>query len=240
MKRVTRQSKIYPMSRPKEADAIVLFAKAPISGMVKTRLQPQISPGHSAMLQEAMIKDAIAKMDGIKKVEKFIYFWPKEEKSIFESLVANLSFKLCCQRGVDLGEKMENSFKYLFRQGFSKILIIGVDSPTFPVEYINKAYEKLNKTELVIGPSADGGYYLIGLKEKAYPLFSGVEWGSSKVLLQTEELIRKHKIKLSLLPVHYDIDTFEDIIFLRTHLRLLKDSNDYIPVHTMKLLDKIL
>ena len=221
-------------------NALVLFAKAPIAGEVKTRLQPEITPENSARLQEAMIKDSISLMSEINNVEKIIYFLPIEKKYVFEKFTDGLPFHLNCQNGVDLGEKMANSFHDLFNKGFFRVVVIGTDSPTLPKEYISKAFIDLNNADLVIGPSIDGGYYLIGFKEKVLPVFSPVEWGSNKVLLQTEELIKIHNLKLSLLPVHYDIDTIEDLRYLKTHLKLLSRSGEHIPFNTMNIVDEIL
>ena len=221
-------------------NALVLFAKAPIAGEVKTRLQPEITPENSARLQEAMIKDSISLMSEINNVEKIIYFLPIEKKYVFEKFIDGLPFHLNCQNGIDLGKKMENSFHDLFNKGFFRVVVIGTDSPTLPKEYISKAFIDLNKADLVIGPSIDGGYYLIGFKEKVLPVFSPVEWGSNKVLLQTEELIKKHNLKLSLLPVHYDIDTIEDLRYLKTHLKLLSRSGEHVPFNTMNIVDELL
>lgn len=228
------------MNSSKYKNALVLFAKAPIAGNVKTRLQPIITPENSARLQEAFIKDSILLMNKINNVEKFVYFQPEEKRYMFEKFIGDLPFHLNCQYGSDLGERMENSFRDLFDKGFSKAVIIGVDSPTLPKEYINKAFIEFDKAELVIGPSVDGGYYLIGFKEKIFPVFSSVEWGSSKVLLRTEELIKKSRVKLSLLPIHYDIDTIENLRFLKTHLQLLEHSKGNVPVNTKSLLDDML
>ena len=221
-------------------NALVLFAKAPIAGEVKTRLQPEITPENSARLQEAMIKDSISLMSEINNVEKTIYFLPIEKKYVFEKFIDGLPFHLNCQNGIDLGKKMENSFHDLFNKGFFRVVVIGTDSPALPKEYISKAFIDLNNADLVIGPSIDGGYYLIGFKEKVLPVFSPVEWGSNKVLLQTEELIKKHNLKLSLLPVHYDIDTIEDLRYLKTHLKLLSRSGEHVPFNTMNIVDEIL
>lgn len=228
------------MDAAKKKNALVLFAKAPVAGLVKTRLQPFITPENSARLQEALLKDSMFKMSKIDNTEKFVFFGPEEEKNMIEKIIANLPFKLCSQYGMDLGEKMENSFRDLFKKGFLRIIIIGVDSPTLPVEYIARAFDELNKADLVLGPSTDGGYYLIGMKEKVSSVFTSVEWGSENVLLQTEKLIKKHGIKLSLLPVHYDVDTKENLRFLKTHLHLLRYSGVDLPVNTGKILDEIL
>lgn len=224
----------------KHQNAIVLFAKAPLAGMAKTRLQPFITPENSARLQEALIKDSILIMSKNNNSEKFVYFWPEEKKYIFENIIANLPIQLYCQYGMNLGEKMDNSFHDLFKKGFYKIVIIGVDSPTLPTEYINKAFEELNRSDMVIGPSTDGGYYLIGFKKKNRPVFTSVEWGSEKVLSQTGDLIKKHGLTFSLLPIHYDIDTIENLRFLRTHLQLLLRSGGDIPLYTGKILNEIM
>ncbi len=227
------------MNTHKQKNALVLFAKAPIAGNVKTRLQPQITPVNSALLQEALIKDTINKMISKNNLDKFVYFWPAEQKNMFENFIGGLPIQLCCQSGKNLGEKMAQAFQDLFDKRFHKVVIIGTDSPTLPAKYIIKAFEKLNKSEIVIGPSADGGYYLIGLKEKVCPVFSSVDWGTSKVLSQTEKLIKENNVSLSLLPVHYDIDTIDNLYFLKTHLRLLSHSGEELPVYTERILGKI-
>ena len=228
------------MNNSGQKNALVLFAKAPIAGEVKTRLQPEVSPENSARFQDALIKDSIFMISKINNVEKFLYFLPEDKKYLFEKFTDGLSFQLKCQNGVDLGEKMKNAFHDLFNKGFSRVVIIGTDSPTLPKEYVNKAFIELNEASLVIGPSVDGGYYLLGFKEKVSPVFSPVEWGSNKVLLQTEELIKKHNLKLSLLPVHYDIDTIENLRYLKIHLQLLLRSGENIPPNTMQIVDDIL
>lgn len=228
------------MSNSKQKNAIVVFAKAPVAGKVKTRLQPFMTPQDSARLQEALIKDSILKLSRIDSAEKFIYYWPDEKRNMLDKFIEGTSFHLQLQKGNDLGEKMENAFIELFNKGFFKIVIIGADSPTLPVEYIDQAFDKLDNSEMVIGPSIDGGYYLIGLKEKNYPVFSFVEWGSDKVLSQTHNLVKKHNIKLLLLPTYFDIDTTENIRFLKNHLQLLKHSEEGIPANTTKILDELL
>ena len=228
------------MSNKEKRNALVLFAKAPVAGKVKTRMQPEITADDSARLQAALIKDSILLMSKINNADKFIYFHPEGENKIFEKFTCELSFHLNCQNGADLGEKMENAFRYLFDKGYSKVVIIGADSPTLPEKHINKAFMQLNKADLVIGPSIDGGYYLIGFREKVCPVFSSVEWGSNKVLTQTEELIKRHNLHLSLLPVHYDIDTIENLRFLRTHIQLMQRSGEDVPANTMNILEDIL
>lgn len=221
-------------------NAIVLFSKAPVAGKCKKRLQAHITAENCARLQEAFIYDAISKMSKVDDVEKIIYFWPEDKKHMFDKFIDNLPFQLYCQDGDDTGERLKNTFQNLFDQGFSRVAIIAVDSPTLPVEYLNRAFVELDKADIVIGPALDSGYYLMGFNKDVFPMFSSVSWGTAEWLLQTVKLIKKHNTRLSLLNIHYDIDLIENLHYLKDHLKLLLHSGEDYPVHTKKLLDDIL
>jgi len=118
---------------------------------------------------------------------------------------------------------MFNAFKARFDEGDAHVVIIGSDSPSLPVAYIETALN--SERDLVIGPSTDGGYYLIGMYQKPVNVFAGgIEWGSEKVLKQTLDRIENHGSSLELLAPWYDVDRAEDLKFLKTHLELIAHS----------------
>ena len=129
---------------------------------------------------------------------------------------------LFVQRGKDLGDKMRQAFVDRFAEGYKKVVIIGSDSPSLPVSYINKALA--SEKDLVIGPSTDGGYYLIAMSGKLSEVFSGVAWGTENVLGETLKKIKGTSISFELLPIWYDVDSPDDLKFLKTHLELITHS----------------
>ncbi|MCB9248596.1 MAG: TIGR04282 family arsenosugar biosynthesis glycosyltransferase [Ignavibacteriales bacterium] len=124
----------------------------------------------------------------------------------------NKDFFYLPQNGKDLGEKMLNAFEQVKSKGFEKILIIGSDVPDISKDLITNSLNELNKTDVVISPSDDGGYSLLGLKEINSFLFQNIEWSTQKVLNQTIEAIKQNKLSLTKLKTLNDIDTKEELI----------------------------
>ena len=145
--------------------------------------------------------------------------------------------KIFQQQGSDLGEKMRSAFADRFKEGYDKVVIIGSDSPSLPGCYIDKAFA--TSKDLVLGPSADGGYYLIAMSRKVFEVFGGVAWGTEKVLEETLKKVEDANISLELLPVWYDVDLPEDLKFLKTHLALIALSGLDESVNTKKFIDEL-
>ncbi len=141
------------------------------------------------------------------------------------------------QEGHNLGERMKNAFKHSFDKGFERAVIIGTDSPTLPLSYIRKAFDVLKEVPVTIGPTFDGGYYLIGLSEQNETVFDDIEWSTSSVFSQTLARIKTANKQLCILPPWYDVDTPDSLGFLRSHLLSMKMSgNEEIPEKTMQFL----
>ena len=132
---------------------------------------------------------------------------------------------------------MRQAFIDRFRQGYNKVVIIGSDSPSLPVCYIKKALD--SEQNLVLGPSIDGGYYLIAMKDKVSEIFGGVSWGTDKVLNETLQRIQDSSISFDLLPIWYDVDCPEDLKFLKTHLMLIAQAGLNDGERTKIILDEI-
>ncbi len=198
---------------------IIIMAKVPRAGNVKTRLQPYLSPEQCRTLAEAFLFDAIHKARNVCD-RLIVAFAPADEKDYF----ADSSFDdliLVEQTGANLGEKMSNAFKFASRQNANaNAVLIGTDSPTFPAEFIERTFEFLeSKTDAVLGKSADGGFYLIGLRQKIPPrLFDNVEWSSPLVFEQTRRNIERLKFKLNLIPEWFDVDAQDDLRRLRDEI----------------------
>ncbi len=196
---------------------IIIMAKIPKAGKVKTRLEPILSPEKCAELADAFLQDTINKAL-TQNIQLIIAFSPNGKNDYFDKF-SNENIIFIPQKGADLGEKMFNAFKFAFEQKAVSAVLIGTDSPTFPRKFIEQAFEKLEKTDAILGKSADGGYYLIGLKLLLREIFENVIWSSEKAYEQTARNIEKCGLKLSNLPEWFDVDLPADLERLRKDLK---------------------
>jgi glycosyltransferase A (GT-A) superfamily protein (DUF2064 family) len=131
------------------------------------------------------------------------------EKGLDFELIEKLP--LYSQKGVDLGERMCNAVKWLFHKGYEKVSLIGADSPDLPLSNITEAFEKLDAYDMVIGPSEDGGYYLIGMNKPHEVIFEGIQWGHETVLRDSICRAKAAGVSYFLLPQWYDIDDLDGL-----------------------------
>jgi uncharacterized protein len=199
-------------------EALVLMAKAPIAGQVKTRLGGALGPEDAAELYVAFLSDTFAAMEEVweerEEVSLVLCYTPAGEEEAFERVEREGGLMLA-QRGDDLGERMRNCFADLFEAGFESIVMIGADTPTLPPDALDEALERLGEeggeNRVVIGPTEDGGYYLIGTRRLHARLFEGVNWGTGTVLAETQQRAQTAGVEISLLPEWYDVDTPADL-----------------------------
>lgn len=204
--------------------AIVIFAKAPIPGLVKTRLAGYLTPEECAELYKCFFLDIVASIDKL-SYSLFVSFTPSEAENTVRDLVSP-GISVFPQAGNDLGERMFNAALYISGLGKTKIIFIGADIPSLNEDHIVQTVKFLDSYDLCIGPAYDGGYYLIGFKTPVPMLFKGIDWGTGKVLDQTQARIKELGLKCSLLPVLRDIDTIDDLTCFYAQLH-----DDSIPVY---------
>lgn len=183
---------------------LIIFARNPVKGSVKTRLAVHIGA-------EAALEIYLQLLKHVGEVTKEI----QAAKEVHFSEAIPLAgpwndYKRKLQKGVGLGERMEQAFKEGFLKGYRQIVLIGSDLPELTREDLKQAFEALDTNEYVLGPATDGGYYLIGMKSLNSELFRQITWGSSTVLRQTIEKIKNKP--LSLLEKRRDLDTYEDLL----------------------------
>ena len=205
---------------------LIVFAKNPVPNQVKTRLIPMITAEQAASLYTAFLKDWCTSLKTISDVELVIAYTPPDSQSEIKKLIGN-EFTFIPQKGKDLGDRLTNATEWAAEKGYEKVIIVGSDSPTLPISYVTEAIKGLDTRDVIIGPSIDGGYYLIGLSidtlVKTVPsIFNGITWSTSQVLQQTIDRIQKSKVSLKLLPPWYDVDTAQDLTFLHTHLNSIR------------------
>ncbi len=196
--------------------ALIIFAKSPLPGSVKTRLTPPFTPELACEIYRAMLLDTLEISRSLTGVTIFLFFEDAPDAADFFATLSPDILSLP-QTGVNLGERMENAFKEIFGRGFSKVAIIGTDSPDLPLEHIFEAFSLLEyeHTDVVFGPAEDGGYYLMALKKVWKELFTGLPW-SSDTLLEASVLAAKDScLGASFLPEWHDIDNVTDLKHLQ-------------------------
>ena len=216
-------------------DLLILFAKAPEPGRVKTRMVPHLSEADAAQLHRAFLLDTLQLTDPL-PLQRAIACLPGADHPFFVQCGKERPLLFLDQQGADLGERMKNAFEWGFSSGFKKVFLIGCDTPTLPVNLISEAVARLDSFRLVLGPSIDGGYYLIGGRPPIPSLFNGIDWGSNTVLTETLEKVTEQEVGCHLLPFWYDIDRPEDLTFLKAHLALLKTEGSIAAKETRQLI----
>src|SRR5947207_8668122 len=170
---------------PIRADALVVMAKAPIAGAVKTRLMPFVSAEEAAELAQALLLDQLDHRCSLGSADLYLAFAPPDAGALMAPL-APAPFALFPQTGGDLGARMERIFESLFAAGYRKIILIGSDLALVPLTYFNQAFAYLDcpQQRVVLGPSQDGGYYLVGLNQRTPSMFENMSWSHDRVLAQ--------------------------------------------------------
>lgn len=201
-------------STPPPDSALIIFAKAPIPGQVKTRLCPPLTPDEAASLHGSVVLDMLERSRGAASMDRFLACSPSSDHVFFKILEERHGVRLLTQTGDDLGARMARAVADAFASGYRLVLVIGTDLPTLPAPTFREAVKLLATHDLVLGPSLDGGYYLIGLRKPAPELFAGVPWSTDRVLSVTQAKAAALGLTTALLPVRRDIDTVEDLAAL--------------------------
>lgn len=193
-------------------NAVIVFVKYPSGGMVKTRLSKTLGTEFAVRFYKAMAQHTFQVCHSLPEKDKdlFLFYDNAEMTELVKKWVpAGFSFHL--QEGNDLGGRMKAAFYRIFRKGYKKVIIIGTDCPQINVNIISKSFEELSQHDVVLGPSSDGGYYLLGMNKYFPYLFDNIEWSSISVLSETIKKIKAKKLEVFMLPRLIDIDTEEDI-----------------------------
>ena len=200
-----------PAQIPKGLCALAVMTKAPRAGQVKTRLTPPLTPEEAAALNTCFLRDTTAAISTTAAeggARGIAVYTPVVGAEAAYAGILPAEFQLVPQRGEAFGERLIFAMEDLFRLGFESVCLIDSDSPTLPQRAFTEAATILAQPEdtVVLGPSDDGGYYLIGLKKLHRALFEDIAWSTERVLQQTIERARQMNLKVHLLPTWYDVD----------------------------------
>lgn len=189
---------------------ILIFAKAPIPGKVKTRLVPLLDAASAARLHSAMVAQTVQRMQAAALAPLQLWCAPSAAAPLFEELKQSGPLELYEQRGADLGARMLHAFT-LALQSAEMAVAIGTDWPALDPQMIATALQRLQQgDDAVLGPAEDGGYVLLGLRRVDARLFTDIAWGSAQVLAQTRERLHQLQWQWSELATSWDLDRPED------------------------------
>ncbi len=200
----------------KMSAALVIFAKAPIPGQVKTRLTPALTEDEAATLHGSFVLDTLERTrTAVGKfklpVDRFLACAPSSSHVFFRIMEARHGITLLDQWGDDLGTRMHHTFDSLFHRGYQRICLVGTDVPSLPLTHYRDAMDSLTRHDVVIGPANDGGYYLIGLTHPRPDLFINIPWSTDSVMDLTQQKAIEAGLKTGLLPPWSDVDTIGDL-----------------------------
>jgi rSAM/selenodomain-associated transferase 1 len=202
---------------PSLRNALLTVAKRPAPGRTKTRLTPPLSPAQAATLYECFLRDTLDLMRRVPETQPIIAYLPQEAEPYFTELAPD--FECILQQGQDLGARLDHALTHYLQSGYQHVAIMNSDGPTLPIDYLVAAFEALaGEADVVLGPSDDGGYYLIGLKHPAPRLLREVQMSTPTVTADTLALAKEARLRVELLPTWYDVDDADALARLATEL----------------------
>jgi rSAM/selenodomain-associated transferase 1 len=211
------------------SNALVIFAKAPLAGQVKTRLCPPLSPEEAAELARCFLVDIVERACRLPSVRVYLAITPAGSEPLFRALLP-FPVAYLAQRGASLGEREHNIFVDLLQHGTTRMVLIGSDIPTLPLSHLQEAFQCLEDAccDAVFGPSRDGGYYLVGMRALHPELFANITWSTSSVMAETLAQAQKHGLNVALVPSWHDVDDNADLSRLVAELSQ-PDGNTHAP-----------
>jgi rSAM/selenodomain-associated transferase 1 len=190
-------------------DTLLVVAKQPAPGQTKTRLCPPLTHDQAADLYDCFLQDTLNIMRKVPDVRCVIGYLPDDAQGYFRQLAPDMG--LTCQRGASLGERLDHLLTEALLGGSQRAVVMDSDSPTLPAAYLSQAFNNLTDVDVVLGPTRDGGYYLIGMKQPQPHLLRQVQMSTPHVLADTLALAESSGLSVSLLPTWYDVDTIGDL-----------------------------
>ncbi len=219
--------------------AIILMTRVPYAGATKTRLMGKMSGSDCATLHKSFLLDyysCLSKLE--KRIDIYIAYAPENlNQNFLKAIPRNIEHYP--QYGNGIGSRMYNAFEFLFKKGYSSILLVGADVPHIQPDMFREGFKLLLDSDIIISPTYDGGYCLIGLKKNYKELFiNDMRWGSQSVVECTCNIANELGLTVELLEKYRDIDYPEDIVALYEWVRKEK-SAEHLPHNTMNCLNRI-
>ena len=213
-------------------ETLMIFAKAPEPGRVKTRLA--LPPAHAAAVHGAFVTDVVARHQ---RPHRQTTVWRAGD--LHHRFWDTLEVPLAVQTEGGLGARMVAAFAHELTDD-ARVVIIGTDSPSLPPRLVDAAFDVLTRCDLVIGPACDGGYYLLGMRGTLAPVFpEDMAWGTDEVLRRTLAAAREAGLDYRVLEFWYDVDRPADLALLRDHLPVLEQAGEPLPTASCAVCERL-
>ena len=202
---------------------LIIFARYPELGKVKTRLIPALGAEISTLIYKQMTEHTLEQartLRFLRSISIEVWFAGGSDSQMKDWLGDDLDYQ--SQSTGDLGDRLSYAVQMAISKGSDSVVIIGTDCPDLDTETLDLGFRALQQGDLVLGPANDGGYYLIGLKRFIPELFSGIPWSTSEVLQETVKNSEKLGLKISYLPYLTDVDTAKDLAVWEKYSQILK------------------
>lgn len=197
--------------------AIIIFTRVPIPGQTKTRMMPALSPGACARLHTCFLKDI--KRECLQTGHDiFIFYTPEDRQQILVRILGSME-RYFIQEGEGLGERMNHAFEKVFGLGYDECVLLGTDVPEMTASDLSCAFDVLLERDIVLGPTEDGGYYLIGMKKPIPVVFENQTYGQGSVLSNTVQTLKSNGYSVGFVSSHCDMDTAADLQGYRMRMR---------------------
>lgn len=214
--------------------ALAIMARIP-SCEGKSRLKNVLTPEHRESLQWAFLFDGLNRAAEVPELAVFLATTPTDHFGRMKRITGS-GIRVMSQPEGDLGDRMLGVAVTIVEQGFAPVLIVGTDTPLWPPSYLDMALEILRNNDIVLGPTTDGGYYLIGMSSCVSDIFKNISWSSGDVLRQTISRCKEVQLTYDLLPFSGDIDVPGDLQRLVEELKRQSPENGWIPDKTAAFL----
>jgi uncharacterized protein len=214
--------------------ALLIVGKAPEPGLTKTRLVPPLSPADAADLYRGFLLDCVGLGTAL-GWERVSVVHPRGARQALASL---LPADVCLleQPGTGLADALADAFDHELAEGFQRVVLIGSDNPTLPGRLVDEACSALDVYDVSLGPTTDGGYYLIGLREPHLGMFDAIDWSTPRVYAQTLANARRLNLRVHAVPEWYDVDEPPDLERLERELSVCPAGT---APHTRRVLQRL-
>lgn len=199
-----------------------MFAKFWGTGRVKTRLARDLGAERTSRLYRCFLETLVRRFAG-EGDRRLLAYTPADSEEAFRELTSS-AWTLAPQAAGDLGERMEDYFRRAFAADATYAILIGSDCPHLPLATVQQAFLELEQHSVVLGPSDDGGYYLVGAAREAPSIFTGIDWSTPAVWRQTIACLEAAGCDYTCLDPSYDIDDLNDLRRLRNELTLMEEA----------------
>lgn len=218
-------------------NALIIMTRIPIAGMTKTRLMKILTGEECAGLHRCFLLDLFKMFNELTEIaDIYVTYTPENSLYLIEDIIPSFidSFP---QEGYELGDRMNNAIEKLLNKGYSKVILIGADIPSLQAEDIKKAYEELEDNDICLGPTNDGGYYLVGMKKRCREIFSNnLKWGYKSVFEATVSIANNLGLSVGLTTKLSDIDEKEDIEDFVEKVQKGRFNGKTLPINTINFI----